>query len=342
MATMIDWVTARLPLAYGGPINGGSVVSISPDGEVEWRTDRRLPVVGSHASQVMVRGGFGALDFSGNPAKFLQGHNLFGSADLRRLMVLTMERVTGELGVRPSAADRDAWARGDFELSRIDATRMIDCETATGVTRVLGVISHVGSTKFQRPVAIGSTVYIGQKSRRQSLKFYDKAAEMLRHPLPATLAPDWHHALAAFAEGKVRAELTLGSKWFHDNAEYRRARWWDASTPGKLLDERLAVLEVSDTMRLADNAVMGLPSRLVPVYDAWRAGRDLRAVYSRPTFYRYRRQLLDLANIDIAKVQPRLLVTENEYLGGEPVGPLLRGPGAEIPEWAHGTPLLAS
>jgi hypothetical protein len=81
---------------------------------------------------------------------------------------------------------------------------------------------------------------------------------------------------------------------------------------------------------------------LVAVYDAWRAGRDLRVLYSRPTFYRYRRQLLDLAGIDIARVQPRVVVTETEYIGGFPIGPLLRGPGSPIPDWARGTELLVS
>jgi II/X family phage/plasmid replication protein len=341
MTAMIDWVTARLPLACNGPLNGGSVVSISADGEVEWRTDRRLEVEGSHSAKITVRGGFGTVDVSGNPAKFLQGHNLFGPSDLLPLMTRTMEKIAGVVGLSPTADDRSAWREGRYTLSRVDCTRMVDFGSPEAVRKVLGVLGQVARTKYQGALVDSSTVYIGKRSRRLKLKFYDKAAELRKHPLSATLAPARHQNLTDFAAGKVRAELTLGSKWFHESP-YRDARWWDASTPDQLLDDRLATLEVSDTMRLTDDVVQGLPAKLVPIYDAWRAGRDLRALYTRPTFYRYRKQLRELVGIDIAKVQPRQLVTENEYLGGFPIGPLLRGPGTPIPQWAYGTDLLAS
>jgi II/X family phage/plasmid replication protein len=341
MATMIDWVTARLPLACDGPINGGSVVSLTPDGEVEWRTDRRLMVEGSHSANVTVRGGFGVIDFSGNPAKFLQGHNLFGISDLNRLMTLTMQRVSHQLGLAVSADDLQAWRSGAYTLSRTDLTRMIDCGTEKRALGILRVLNHAASTKYQRPVADGTTIYIGLRSRRQQLKFYAKGPELLKHKLPATMAPSWHQMLTDYAAPMLRLELTNGSKYFHESP-YRDAWMWDATTPDKLLEERLAVLEVSDTMRLADEVVHDLPHRLMTVYDSWRGGRDLKAELPDRTFYRYRRQLLNLANIDIARVQPRLVVADNEYLGGEPVGPILRGPGVPIPVWAIGTDLLAS
>lgn len=338
---MIDWVTARLPLTYNGPINGGSVVCITADGEVDWRTDRRLQIEGSHSATASLRGGFGVIDFSGNPAKFLQGHNLFGISDLNRLMTLVMGVACQRLGLVPTAADVAAWSAGRYTLSRIDLTRMIDCGSESRVLRVLRVLNHAASTKYQRPVADGTTVYVGQKSRRQKLKFYAKGPELLKHPLSATLAPIWHQRLSQHAAPMLRVELTNGSKWFHESP-YRDAWQWDASTPDRLLDERLAVLEVSDTMRLTDDVAHNLPHRLMTVYDSWRAGRDLKAELPQRTFYRYRRELQNLTGIDISRVQPRLLVSENEYLGGEPIGPILRGAGVAIPEWAIGTELLAS
>jgi II/X family phage/plasmid replication protein len=340
MAEMIDWVTARIPLACEGLLNGGSVLSVSPDGEVEWRTDRRLEVVGSHSSKVTVRGGYGVVTFSGNPAKFLQGHNLFGPCDLLPLMTRAMQKLAGIVDLAPTPDDLSAWQHGRYTVSRIDIARMLDFGSPEAARKVLGVLGQVARTKYQGALIDSTTVYIGKRSRRQILKFYDKLAELRKHRLSGTLAPSWHHLLTLHAAGKVRAELTVGSKWLHESP-LQDAYCWDHTTPGRLLDERLAVLEVSDTMRLTDDAVQDLPARLVPIYDAWRAGRDLRALYSKPHFYRVRRQLLDLAGVDIAKVQPRQLVTENEYLGGFPVGPLLRGPGVPIPAWAHGTDLLA-
>lgn len=338
---MIDWVTARLPLTYDGPINGGSVVTLGPNGEVEWRSDRRLVVEGSHSANVTIRGGFGVVDFSGNPAKFLQGHNLFGISDLNRLMTLAMLAVCRRLDLTPRPADVAAWQSGQYTLSRTDLTRMLHCGTEKRVLSILRVLNHAASTKYQRPVADGTTVYVGLRSRRQQLKFYAKGPELMKHALSATLAPIWHHRLTEYAAPMLRVELTNGSKWFHESP-YRDAGKWDSSTPDKLLDERLAVLEVSDTMRLTDEAAHNLPHRLMTVYDSWRAGRDLKAELPERTFYRYRRELKALTGIDIARVQPRLVVAENEYLGGEPIGPILRGAGVPIPQWAVGTELLAS
>lgn len=344
MTAMIDWVTARVPLACEGLINDGEVVSLDADGVIDWRSPKRLQVEGSYSARVAVRGGMGVLEFSGNPSKFCQGHNLFGSAELRPLMVSALDRVAARLGLTPSADDRRVWAAGDYDLSRVDVARMIDCGLPERVRTALDVLGQVARTRYQARSVVGSgTVYVGQHSRRVALKFYDKWAELRvrGHGLCSTLSPDWRQALVGYAAGKLRVELTLRSMELVDRGLWR-ARMWTGSVAESVLDERLVGLELHDMVRLVEQVVQDLPPRLVPVYDAWRAGRDLRALYSRPTFYRYRRQLLDLAGVDIARVQLRPVVTEAEYIGGFPIGPLLRGPGSAIPDWARGTELLVS
>ncbi len=344
MPVMIDWVTARVPLTCEGLINDGEVVSLDADGVIDWRSPKRLQVEGSYSSRVAVRGGMGVVEFSGNPSKFLQGHNLFGSADLRRLMVSALELVAARLGLTPSADDRRVWAAGHYDLSRVDLARMIECGPPERVRTVLDVLGQVARTRYQARSVVGSgTVYLGQHSRRVSLKFYDKWAELQvrGHGLCSTLASDWHQALVSWAAGKLRVELTLRSMELVDR-ELRRARMWTGSLAESLLDERLAGLELSDMVRLVEDVAHDLPGKLLAVYEAWRAGRDVRLMFTRPTFYRYRRQLLDLAGVDIARVQLRAVVTEAEYLGGFPVGPLLRGPGVGHPDWARCTELLVS
>jgi II/X family phage/plasmid replication protein len=65
------------------------VVKLDPDGQIEWQTSCRVQVEGTHEQGISVRsvGGDGQgmathLSLSGNPSKFLQGHNIFGSDDL--------------------------------------------------------------------------------------------------------------------------------------------------------------------------------------------------------------------------------------------------------------------
>lgn len=340
---MIDWVGAKsLRLTSDRFFDDGYVTKVDADGVVCWRVPTRQVVEGSWSNNITISGGGGFVDISGNPSKFLQGHNVFGSADLKRLVVLTMEKLCTLLGVEPTSLDRLSWEKGAYDLHRLDITGMIDCGTSQRTRKLLDVLGQTARTKRQAPVIRSGTVIYGPNDRRQKLVLYNKGEELKKHPPSAKLAPNWHQALTVAAEGKLRAELRLGSKWFHENRELRRARWWNADLAATLLDERLADVEVSDTMRLADDEVLNLPPKLVPIYDAWRAGRDLQALYSRATFYRYRRQLLDLAQIDILHVQPREVIAETQYLGGEPVGPLLRGPRVSIPAWALGTDLLAS
>ena len=344
MADMFDWVTVRFPLTGAGEINGGRMVSIDALGEVEYETEKRLLVEGSHSARVSVRGGGDELQVSGNPSKFLQGHNLFGPSDLAPLLYCFFVALADKLGVVPSLSDLNSWRKGHCSLSRLDITRMIDCGDDETVTRVLAAVGQVAKKKYQKGSAYDAeTVYVGHGSRFLQLKLYHKSVELRRrgHTLPDSLAPIWHQKLLDFAAGKLRVEAQIGSKWFHRNPITRRAGIWDESLAASMLDSQLEALEVSDTMRLPDEVIEGLPPKLVPIYDAWRAGRDLRATYSKPTFYRYRKQLLPYG-IDIGQVQLRAVETEGRYIAGFPIRDFLKRPGAGVPEWAVGTDLLAS
>jgi II/X family phage/plasmid replication protein len=342
--TMIDWVSGRVSLSFSGLINAGEVVSLDADGGIEWRSPKRRQVEGSYSSSVSVRGGYGVLEFSGNPTKFLQGHNLFGPDNLLLLTERMLLVITEKLGITLSAADLAMLRAGDYDLSRVDVTRMLDCGGPERVRKTVDVLGQVVKTKYMSRSVVGSgTVYAGQKSRRLTWKFYDKSAELRAkgHGLCAKLAPRWHHALYDWCAGKLRAELTLRSLELADRG-LRRASGWIPGMAETVYNSLIGAVEMNDSVRLTEDVVMNLPPRLVPIYHAWRAGTDFRALYSRTHFYRLRRQLLDLAGIDIARVQPRVVVTETEYIGGFPIGPLLRGPGSPVPDWARGTELLVS
>lgn len=344
MADMFDWVTMRVPLTGAGIINGGEVIVLDALGDVERRTDKRLAVEGSHSARVSVRGGGDELQISGNPTKFLQGHNLFGPSDLAPLLYRFLTTLADSLGLVPTLSDLQAWRKGHVHLSQLDVTRMIDCGGDETVQRVLAAVGQVGRKKYQKGSVFGSeTVYSGLGSRRIQLKLYHKAVELLRpgHKLPDTLAPNWHQKLLDFASGKLRVECQIGSKWFNENPIARRAGIWDGDLAASMLNAELDALEVSDTMRLPDNALEGLSPRLVGVYHAWRNGCDLRLMYSKAQFYRYRKQLLAYG-IDISQVQLHAVETEARYLAGFPIRDLLKRPGAGVPDWAHNTPLLAS
>lgn len=77
----------------------------------------------------------------------------------------------------------------------------------------------------------------------------------------------------------------------------------------------------------------GLPARLIAVYTLWKDGVDLRAIYPKASFYRYRSEFLK-QGIDIAIRQPSK--PDNVI----PLVRVLRPEAvAQIPYWAIGTSL---
>jgi II/X family phage/plasmid replication protein len=70
-------------------------------------------------------------------------------------------------------------------------------------------------------------------------------------------------------------------------------------------------------------------------YSAWKSGQDLRAIFTRPTFYRYRSQLLAYG-VDIAVKQDR---SGSDMSNVVPLRVVLNAYPVGVPEWASGTPL---
>lgn len=93
------------------------------------------------------------------------------------------------------------------------------------------------------------------------------------------------------------------------------------------------MLDMADQFSLTPDSLDGLPGRLIAVYKLWKDGEDLRALYPKASFYRYRAELLK-HGIDINVRQPAK---------PENVIPLVRvlRPEAisQVPDWAVGTEL---
>ena len=333
---MIDWITAQIPCQHSEKITGGQVASIKPDGEIEWRIDKRKIIPGSHDSTISVRSKSPLiLDVEGNPAKWLQGHNLFGTDNLIGLMNSTMERLSDILGLQPSDEDRLAWTAGTHHLSRVDCTAMWELPRRADVRAWLRAAELQSKSRHGRPVTRGSTLYFGKNSRRWSLKFYAKGDELeareKNHRLPQRIQN--RDKLHDWADNKLRGELTLRGMQLKKLVNLDIASNWEPNVPMKLLLEHIKTLQMAEQFTLTPTLLDGLPGRLVAVYKLWLDGEDLRGMYSRATFYRYRAELLK-KGIDINVRQP-------PKVGNViPLVRVLRPEAiAQVPDWAIGTPL---
>lgn len=332
---MIDWVTAIIPCLHEEIVHDGQVMSITPDGEVQWISDKKMTVRGSDESSIQIKTSrdhpLTHLYVDGNPVKFLQGHNLWGTDDLVGLMYHFLLKVTSMVGLSPSEDDLHAWAIGAYELKKVDVNYSWHLASISDVLAWIRAAESAARLRHRGPgVLKGSTLYFGQHSRRWSLKAYSKGDEVSTkgHHLPERLqlSPiiDW-------ANRSLRLEVRLSALELKRRGLHLASNWAH-NTPTEIHTELLSGLEMSENYIIPDKDIPNLPARLQAAYLAWKDGHDLRSIYPRPTYYRYRKQLLD-HGIDIAIPQKRdssNVIPLIRVLEAKPVG---------IPDWAIGTDL---
>lgn len=333
---MIDWVTAILPCKHDpSKLISGLIYSYDSLGNEEWMVEKKLSVEGSFSSKVQIKSHDNFhIWISGNPTKFLQGHNIFGSNDLRHLMGLFFdELLKQDIGLCPDPFQYNKIKDGEYQLTRVDVNESWHLDNKKDV---LAWIRAVGSTAYMKHRGAGQfsgdTAYFGKNSRRWSLKCYSKGHELSAkgHRLPKELMiPE----LLEYADKALRIEAVVRSM------ELKRlgldyASNWDIDTATMLLRSYLDNLEMSDVYMLKDDVLDSLPMRLRMVYQSWLNGDDLKQIMTKPTFYRVRKQL-EKYGVDIATATPKEktnVVPLVRYLKAEPVG---------IPDWAYEKKLVA-
>jgi II/X family phage/plasmid replication protein len=328
---VIDWLWLRLQVAAATRLPAGRVISVKPCGEIEWQTDKWLQARGSYDQSMALRmDARGQLNISGCPAKFLQGHNLFGSDDMRGLALAVVERCMLFFPqIVMDDAHREALDLGMVELLRADLTYMY----ATGSReRCIAWLRTAAETSHYRNRGRGlldrETVYWGRGSRHSALKAYCKGVEIAvkGHGLPHPICSS---EMLAYAEDALRIEAQLNARALRA-AALNMVGNWDSETPARVYSDHLEKLRLSGNMEMKPAQIEALPQKLRLVYEAWRGGADLRSMFSRAQFYRHRRALLELG-IDIAAAQATSNVVKlYTVIEAKPLG---------VPSWAVGTPL---
>jgi II/X family phage/plasmid replication protein len=331
---MIDSVTAHIPFVHS-PLNGGFVVKLRPDGEVEWETRCRVSVPGSHSKTITVRseGGDGRgnatkLVISGNPSKYLQGHNVFGSDDLQGLVKDAFLTICSVLELDIPPATMSALNTGEYRLTRVDVNYMYSLGTQGNVQTWLRAAEYKSKTRHGRPLTTRGSVYWGKHSKRWSLKAYSKYEEIHApgdHKLPDKFN---NTPIKDFAKDKLRIELTLRGKVL-DEIDYAVAKKWRLETPSELYGEYIKRIEMNEQIALSTTLINELPAKVRSTYISWKEGYNPREILSKPTFYRHRKILLD-HGIDID-----LAVEKVDRSNVVPLVRVIEARPADIPPWAY-------
>ncbi|EKF9172535.1 Replication-associated protein G2P, partial [Vibrio cholerae] len=322
-------------------LNGGNVISTTPDGEIEYKVDKHLKLDGSHDSRLLIRtersklpplpifDNVWILSVTGNPVKWFQGHNIFGTSDLPNLVYELFEAISKRFGKEQPDFIRDAIIHGHYSISRVDINGMFELGSRLDVLTWLSSLERTARTRHGTAVAKGNTVYFGKNSERWSLKFYSKGQEIEVHKLPAILQMT---SLPDFANNKLRAELTLRTKELVKLGLNVGSSWLNIDV-WEVYKEYLGRVEMSD-LKPIDDITLKLPRHLGLTYLSWKEGYCLKTMLPKNTFYRHRRELLEFG-IDISIPNPvepiSNVIPLNRVIEMRPCG---------IPDWAFGTDLL--
>ena len=276
---------------------GGSFV----DGRMWNEGERHEWAEGSGKYWATLGGPPDLLMFSGNPVKWLQGHNAVGAsaayhAALVRDVVLRANEIA-ELGID--------WPLDLYPLflrRRADITVSVRLEDQPAVLHWLaGAKAHVGSRHRQVSADHVQTVYWGKNSRHWTLKAYSKHAEIStkreRDKVVAACGWENYHLLRQWASGILRLELTL-----------RRPELLKIDGGGGLSEELLfdyyGRLTVSGQRKNYDLLMSTMSASQRACYECWHSGADLREIYPRRTLYRHRAAIRRKVGVDINLPRP--------------------------------------
>jgi hypothetical protein len=302
---MLDWFTGLIGYSgdkLSGQLNQICEISASTK-ETLWRKERPLDIEGSYSSQIQLKTasptdamfkaslkhGLECSDvclwFSGNPSKFIQGHNVFGPSvsSLGPVLQETIRRLPAS--VKPFDADDKAWPA--IHRRVVDMNTMIDMGSHQDVHDYLRFLEHNTRSRSGRPMITGNTVYWGKHSKRWAIKAYCKKCELEKHPPAHVTMKYW---LDMFCDHQLRIELRLKTLEMENRGTLDESLIWEYF--GRI---GVSAMKANVTM---DN--IDLPRVVRLTLADWMAGVDVTHSLTKPTFYRHRQAILKATGLDIS------------------------------------------
>lgn len=293
-SVFVDYLTVRQDHPEGGlPIlNGGRVIRIDADGEVEYMLDSRAGLDGSFDSRVELRCDGHRVEFSGNISRYGRPDNLFGytfEETIKRINSLLAEH--GLPPFTPGKQFRFAdsgWTWTGARISRIDIT----CNYFTGSLENMHAVlasmagQHVGRQKGSLSID-GATVEYGRGSKYVYGKLYAKSVEFEKHKRKKSGSHVDEEVIDyCKLNGVLREEFTLKSRFLTQTG---------LCYLGFLThDELLKIYEERSQFRRLEDVKFetfdDLPPHLRATYVSWKYGfpQNLK----RSTFFDHRKKLL--------------------------------------------------
>lgn len=330
---VIDWLTCRIPVRLPAPIAGGWTVKLAQDGTERLRTPHRLSVEGSFSSSITIRApSTTELEISGNPLKWLQGHNLYGTDDPKALLWAALQRLEPVLGGDlASIGLRSPAALDSTIVTRVDCTQMLQLATPGDVLSWIRSAYATGSARRRGRGIMreGTLVYgdaAGRNFARWQIVIYGKGQETESHPLPDLMMND--DDVRSWTNRCLRIEVRLGRLEI-EKLGLRTLCNWNAATSSTMWNAKVSSLSFNDEAKSGAVDLVSLPEHLRGTYAQWKLGADLRQTMTKAKFYRHRALIRGLTDVDIA-VPPASAATATVV----PIKRTLEARPVDRPYWA--------
>lgn len=236
------------------------------------------------------------LRLDGNPVKFFQGWNAFGTPDVWGLTKDFVSAVLEIIGLG-KLSGAELWLhRGYF--NRLDATFNFDLGSEPAAASLVRQLGRLASVSHRRASGFAtSLLFPGQSS---SLSIYHKGPEMRAHP-PKNEVP----GLLSLADRIVRFEVVSRSARL-DAFGLRSCGVWayGALSVSRLFDLWLSFVRKLRFPVMADVDLSALSPSARRMYAAWFSGLDVFSMASQATAYRHRGAILKVGGPDIFLPKP--------------------------------------
>ncbi len=240
-----------------------------------------------------------AISFYGNPAKYLQGHNIIGCECIKTLAGELVKDVMPKLGLSDYVAEVLVKINNlDFWVTRIDITKMFDLGSNENVENYLYMMPLTVKARGDRCDYTKGTFYVGKHSTLWSFKFYNKFRELNSKSKHHRLNINFTDTnLLDFSKGKLRAELLLRKKQLNKlSLTYAKNL---QPKINKLYNEFMGRMTM--TNQRANTAMLdSLGNTYKSTYYRWKEGENAKLFLKGKTFYRHKNALLEIG-VDISK-----------------------------------------
>jgi hypothetical protein len=260
----------------------------------------RCPQTGGTV-QVISRQQRSALILEFSIPKFLTGQNVIGHLKLHWGCMDGIRKALMLLGICPTLRERIAIIRGNYRLTRVDVTAHVDCRTAERADALMVALRNF-IPAFGHDVSMYGfdTLYVGQHSKRRTLKIYHKGRELMKkyRAIPAHVYGS--RFLTRKAESLVRLELVL-RRLELSGLNLASPRNWDKKVAQMLMTRWVDVLTRADGLLPDVQGIEQLSRVMQTKLRGWLFGDAVAFSHgvTRDTYREGRNKVLKATGIDI-------------------------------------------